>query len=384
VHASSTRVAGELAYEAPDEVHDALAAMGRTEDLRFSPDGRRLAFACYGTNRVAVASVDLDADRIALTRLVYLESELLRDPHGIDFLDDETIVVGNRDGGVEAFRIDPDAERLERIGCAGDSSGLVESPGSVAGRALEAGGHELLACNNWADTITRHPLVAERSAASGEVVARRWLYLPDGLALSHDGRLLAVSNHNAHAVFVYEYPTAGEDAEPIGILRGISYPHGLRFVDDGRRLLVADAGAPYLHAFVSDGDWRGVRLPAATLQVVDDETFARGRSNPAEGGPKGLDVHGVAGVVAITLEELPLAFFELDAVFGPELPHGFEELAVRYELLALSEAEQRVAQAEARAASARAALSAVLETKAWKATAPMRRLRALLPSRRSA
>ena len=381
MRASPTRLAGELEYEAPDEVRDALAGMGRTEDLRFSPDGRRLALACYGTNRVAVASVELDA-RIALTRLVYLESELLREPHGIDFLDDETIVVGNRSGSIEAFRIDPDAQELEPIGCAGDSSGLIDSPGSVAVRALESGRHELLACNNWADRITRHPLVSDRSAASGEVVARRWLDLPDGLAFSHDGRWLAVSNHNAHAVFVYESPTSGEDAEPAGILRGVSYPHGLRFADDDRNLLVADAGAPYVYCFASDGDWRGARLPVSTMQVVDDATFERGRRNVEEGGPKGLDVHGHANVVAITLEEQPLAFFELDAIVGAGLPEDFEDRMLRCELLVLAESEKRVARAEARAARARAELSEVVGSTAWRATAPARRLRALLKTRR--
>jgi hypothetical protein len=381
VRGTLTRSPDELRYEAPDAVRDAIAGMGRTEDLRFSPDGRRLAFACYATNRIAVAEVEIGPP-IAVTRVVYLESERLQEPQGIDFLDDETIVVGNRAGDVEVFRIRTD--KLEPSGSAGDASDLITSPGSVAARALEAGGHELLACNNWGDTITRHPLVSDRSGASGEVVARRWLDLPDGLALSHDGRWLAVSNHNAHAVFVYEYPTAGDDAEPVGILRGVRYPHGLRFVEDDRCLLVADAGAPYLHAFTSDGDWRGAGLPTATVQVVDDETFVRGRKNQAEGGPKGLDVHGRARVVAITLEEQPLAFFELDAVLAAGLPASFEEELLTYELLILAEAKERTSRAEASAARARAELSEILETKAWRATAPLRRLRALLKTRRSA
>jgi hypothetical protein len=379
VRGSPTRTPDELHYEASDAVREALAGMGRTEDLRFSPDGRRLAFACYATNRIAVAEVEIGPP-IAVTRLVYLESDRLHEPHGIDFLDDETVVVGNRGGNVEAFRIH--ADTLEPSGSAGDASGLITSPGSVAARALDTGGHELLACNNWSDTITRHLLVSDRSGASGEVVARRWLDLPDGLALSHDGRWLAVSNHNAHAVFVYEYPTAGEDAEPVGILRGASYPHGLRFAEDDRRLLVADAGAPYLHAFASEGDWRGARLPTATVQVVDDETFARGRKNQAEGGPKGLDVHGRAGLVAITLEEQPLAFFQLDAVLVAGLPASFEEELLRYELLVLAEAEERTSRAEASAARARAELSEILGTKAWRATAALRHLRALLKTRR--
>jgi len=190
-----------------------------------------------------------------------------------------------------------------------------------------------------------------------------------------------VSNHNAQAVFVYEYPTPGTDAEPAGILRGVSYPHGLRFADDDRNLLVADAGAPHVHSFASDGDWRGARLPVSTMQVVDDATFERGRKNVTEGGPKGLDVHGHANVVAITLEEQPLAFFEFDAMIGAGLPEDFEDRMFRCELLVLAGAEKRVARAEANAARARAELSEVVRSTAWRATGPLRRLRALLKTR---
>jgi glycosyltransferase involved in cell wall biosynthesis len=35
----------EISYDAPQTVHDALKALGRTEDLRFSPNNRRVALA---------------------------------------------------------------------------------------------------------------------------------------------------------------------------------------------------------------------------------------------------------------------------------------------------------------------------------------------------
>ena len=48
--------------------------------------------------------------------------------------------------------------------------------------------------------------------------------------------------------------------------------------------------------------------------MLDDETFARGRSNPEEGGIKGLDIDRTSSVVAVTCEELPLAFFPLASI----------------------------------------------------------------------
>ena len=47
------------------------------------------------------------------------------------------------------------------------------------------------------------------------------------------------------------------------------------------------------------------------LRVLDEDTFQRGRHNPAEGGPKGIDVDVRSRVLAATCEEMPLAFFDL-------------------------------------------------------------------------
>jgi len=44
---------------------------------------------------------------------------------------------------------------------------------------------------------------------------------------------------------------------------------------------------------------------------MDDETFSRGYYNPEEGGPKGLDIDCDKGILAVTSEMQPLAFFEI-------------------------------------------------------------------------
>ena len=91
----------------------------------------------------------------------------------------------------------------------------------------------------------------------------------------------------------------------------MTYPHGLRFTEDGRHLVVADAGAPCIHVFAArGGDWSGVHDPIATLEVMDDETFQRGRYNPQEGGPKGLDIDRTSRLLAVTSEHQPLALFD--------------------------------------------------------------------------
>jgi hypothetical protein len=366
----------EIRFDAPAAVRDALATMGRTEDVRLAPSGRRLAFACYANERIALADVEITASasgpEIAVSSLDQLASPELREPHGIDFVDDDTLIVGNRAGGVDVFLL-PAAgatDGLTRISPAGGGApSLLNAPSSVAVRSLGSV-HEVLACNNWANTVTRHTLDGSWVLSAGEVVAHKWLDLPDGVAISHDGRWLAVSNHYSHQVLVYAYSTLNQDADPVGILRGVQYPHGVRFGAGDRHLLVADAGAPYVHLFVSSkSGWQGVGYPAVTIRVMDDDTFARGQHNPQEGGPKGIDVDPRTNVLVVTSECVPLAFFDLTAALDRGGSGGAEDALVRYELHVLAE----TARVKAAAAEARAQLTELRETKAWRLTLPARR-----------
>jgi hypothetical protein len=369
----------EIGFDAPAAVRDAIASMGRTEDVRLAPSGRRLAFACLASELIAVADVEITVSasgrpEIAVTSLDQFQSPELRQPHGIDFVDDDTLIVGNRGGGVAVFRLPPAgaAGGMTPIGPVdGGVPLLLDAPGSVAVHSLGSGRHEVLACDNWANTVTRHALDAGGVLADGEVVVRKWLDLPDGLAISHDGRWLAVSNHDSHNVLVYEYSTVNEHADPVGMLRGVHYPHGLRFGADDRYLVVADAGAPHVQVFVPSGSgWEGVGYPAVTIRVMDDDTFARGRHNPREGGPKGIDVDPRTNVLVVTSECLPLAFFDVAAALDRgELGGAPEDALVGYELHVLADRER----IKAAAAEAEAQLRELRQTKAWRLTEPARR-----------
>lgn len=199
-----------------------------------------------------------------------------------------------------------------------------------------------------------------RSIRSGEIVLKKWLNLPDGVCVSKDRQWIAVSNHNTHGVLLYHWsPALNELASPDGMLRGGYFPHGLRFSADGRYLFVADAGAPFVHIYANGGEgWRGSRTPAASVRIMDEPLFLRGRHNPQEGGPKGLDIDSAMNVLVATSEHQPLAFFDLPEMLQAvsSLPKA---LSVEYEFGILQQAERlrtRADQAEARAAKAEAKL----------------------------
>src|SRR5262249_48359890 len=134
-----------------------------------------------------------------------------------------------------------------------------------------------------------------------------------------DRRWIAVSNHATHSVLVYENSaTSNPDAEPVGILRRVFYPHGLCFTSNGQHVLVADANAPHVHVYSCErNDWRGVRNPTATVTIMDDETFGRGHIQPGDGGPKGLDIDAGFQIVAITAHYQPLKFLHLSTLVQP-------------------------------------------------------------------
>ena len=290
----------------------------------------------------------------------------------------------------------------------GDS--LLHTPGSVAVvKGKSDGLFEVLVCNNYAHNVTRHLVDAGKgySVTRSEILLRDWLQVPDGISVSSDANWIAISNHDMHTVLVYENsPALNEHSDPAGILRSISYPHGLRFTSDGRFILVADAGAPYLHVYGRSGDsWRGVHNPLVSFRVMDDGTFLR-RYSIRDGGPKGLDVDSQRGLVVTTCHHQPLAFFDLNLISqGASSGNGRHEVGmpsvddqaltgyakrlsdVRQELelhQRLYQAEARAEQAEARAKQAEKLASraeALQQSSSWRLTAPVRALAVLMGKR---
>lgn len=323
------QVVPRIDFKAGDAVRDVLSAIGRTEDLRFSPDNRLLAIAGYGRRRCLILRVDVepspDGPRVAVHDFMELLSDDMGEVHGLDFIDDRTLAIANRDGLVAIFSLpsgEPAGRRchiaaLRRI--KGGPFCKLKTPGSIAVKQESYGRVSLLVCNNYRHQVTRH-VVSRRwgyRALWNQALLKRGLDIPDGIALSHDGQWVAVSSHGTRDVKIYNMPASlGPETEPAGVLENANYPHGLRFTPDDRQILVADAGSPMLHIYDRGTSWNGRRAPSRSIAVLDNETFRRGRANVEEGGPKGLDIDRAGSVVAVTCEEQPLAFYSLASIAG--------------------------------------------------------------------
>jgi len=315
----------QIEFTASEEVQEALANLGRTEDVRFSPNNRRLAIAGFAKNKILVVDVDIVASvagkTVDLTDCVEIKSSSLHGPHGLFFIDDETIVVANRFGMVPILKVPPSGteERKFAVSALRNIQGNVlhrlESPGSVCVSPIEGGLYEVLICENYVHCVTRHILDGRANfrVKTNEILLRKGLDIPDGVAINRDRRWISVSNHNTHNVLLFENtPRLNRRSEPAGLLSGVNYPHGVLFSPDGRFVFVADAGTPNVHVYAKVGDsWQGIRYPVRSIRVMDDETFLRGRRNPQEGGPKGIDIDSDMNVLVTTSDQQVLAFHDV-------------------------------------------------------------------------
>src|SRR6266516_5043510 len=158
----------EIQYTAPQSVTDAVGSLGRTEDVRFSRSNRRLAVASFIRNRIVVFDIDsassLGATQVALTGGLELSSPALQWPHGLDFIDDNTLIVTSRGSDVALFKLPPGEEIVrthEVLPIArwpANGTTLLNAPGSVAVTRVKEDVGEVLICNNDGHTVTRHLL----------------------------------------------------------------------------------------------------------------------------------------------------------------------------------------------------------------------------------
>jgi hypothetical protein len=320
----------QLQYDATEEVARVIGQMGRTEDVALSPDRSRLALAGFNADQLTIFGIALHSrgasPRIALEGCAVVSSPMLARPHGVSFIDDSTLIVANRQGGVSIFGMPTLGEaaeihQLEPLATLEDRFlRKLEMPGSLFVVPGLPGVFQLLVCSNYSNRITRHQIDMRKRVRIGgyRVVATKDLATPDGVAVSSDKRWIAVSNHISHEVFLYDAKRwLGGLTAPDARLGGVAYPHGLRFTRDGGFLLVADAGSKLLHVFAAGSPpWSETRMPVRSLELMDEETYQRARSNPLEGGIKGIDIDDEAGVLITTCEEQPLAFFDLKELLG--------------------------------------------------------------------
>lgn len=312
-----------LKISADERIQSYLRAIRRAEDIKFSPNNSHIAIADYSQNRIFVFGIVVEVKwnrrSVHLTSYVAISSDAFELPHGIAWLDEATLVIASRKGHLSVLDV------RDVLDCNGEvhlqsKAELREkqqmiAPGSVCTRKLSGTLAELLVCDNVANRINSY--VIDRAALlhppAVKAVITEGLDLPDGIALSPQGNRMAISNHNTSSVLIFrDGPSLTWESPHCGKLVGVGYPHGVRFSPDGKRICVADAGSPFLYIYTStSGDWSGDYYPDIRLRVYSDRDFLKGRSNPQEGGPKGLDFSADGSILLVASELEPMVAIDL-------------------------------------------------------------------------
>ena len=315
----------------PAFVLEKVAQLERTEDLKFSPNGQKLAVAGYAKQSIVIFDIEIDASgtmpKVIMHDYVELTSEVFNFPHGLDFVDDDTLAIANRKGVVTVFQVPPSGANNKRVLALplatikkADTWKKIHSPGSLAVSNITPDGYELLVCNNYRNQITRHEITGRKThiVKSNKIVLERNLNVPDGVTMSADNQFFAVSNHFRHEVNIFRNDGKYHRRTlPLGTLKGLDFPHGLRFFGDDNYLMVADAGLPYLRLFhCPDGNWEGEFMPICSIRVMSEEVYLKGHYYHQEGGPKGLDLNPDGQILATTCEMQPLKFYHMQPLLA--------------------------------------------------------------------
>lgn len=312
-----------LEFQPSSAVAERLRILGQTEDVKFSPNQDRLAIAGLTENKILV----IDIRPVARDGVRVIESEACVEitcdafvmPHGVAWIDDHTLIVANRERGLVVISVPPCGPQAPSVRAeplldmVPAKANHIQTPGAVAVMRLGDGLFDILSCNNSSHHVSRHRLQRKErfEVIEHDTFLGTGFQIPDGVTVSDDAGLIAISNHYAKRVDVFPNRCErGTHAQAICSLAKHGYPHGVRFAAGDRLLLTADAGRPYVHVFRRGGDrWGGTVKPALSIRVIGEEAFKLGHTNDEEGGPKGLDVSGDGSFFVVSCQAVPIAFF---------------------------------------------------------------------------
>jgi DNA-binding beta-propeller fold protein YncE len=286
----------------------------KIEGLAFSPDGQILGATIPDTNTVLLFRRKPDGrfDDLPLCTLCGPDAGL-NFPHDLSFCQvngTELLAVAERTNAISIFEGNVTtrafaAKPVFRI--KGPQTGLDFSD---AAAFVPPGHTQLAACN-----YSRHRIsFFEKKPGSSAAFSLKPSYElrdsslrgPDGLAFSASGTWLAVANHSNHTVSLYRrwrgLRTLGRwryGPKPVTIIRDshLRYPHSVAFTPSENHLVATNSGANFFNVYATVKDHSGkitwAQTPVFRHQVADEDTFKRAfDENPAEGGPKGLAIHG--------------------------------------------------------------------------------------------
>lgn len=279
------------------------------EGVTIDPDGSQIAVVLSDCAVVQIYRRAAAELTVPVTPYYVLPADNsgLRYPHDVDFSPDARLLaVADRECMVMIYaKRDRDGGYGPEPVCqiTGEISGLAFSD-AVA--FIPPDGAVLAACNLTSNKITfyrrKHADVQGFENAPFYELQGGEIYKPDGLAISRNGKWLAVANHGRHSISVFRRNNNnnGEfsfELESVIKDRSIRYAHSVAFTPRHNHLLLTNAGANYVNIYRTnvskDGHTTWTNVPSQQLLTGNDIEFSKiNARNKMEGGPKGIAVDG--------------------------------------------------------------------------------------------
>ncbi|MBI2742468.1 MAG: hypothetical protein HYX48_00930 [Chlamydiales bacterium] len=298
---------------------DGPSRLDRPEAVAFTPSGDYVAVAN------ALADTITFYRRIGEEGAVYEttpaftiegpESQL-NYPHDLSFSPDGThLAVANRHGNaITIHKRDLATNRYDSVPIAaiGGKRSRIGHPDAVRYSPVEK---IIAVANMHSNTLTFYSYQGDRYERQPyQMIRNSILKIPDGLDFSRDGKLLAVTSHDAHCVVIYQRKSSSHGVysdRPIQILHGketrFCYPHSLSFnpLDDSLAVSCSQ-GRKNVHIFTREPE--GSMLPYANapelsleiIEMYDESTIALLEQLSQEGGVKGITFTPDGRSLAIT------------------------------------------------------------------------------------
>lgn len=277
----------------PKRVFDThcISIIGRSESVKVSPSGNKIAYSSFDLNEVIIFDYVVDYEGIQIQRNMRFGTGL-NSPHGLAWINEHTIVVANRDGPAVVFNVSDNACNyiidIKEMSKSNDVTVSV-SPQNIRLYFCKTN-NRIDYCdlnNNW------------NASFCGSLNTLVDLQVPDGIALSPSGKILAITSALDNRIVIYNIENQTHHT-----LGNTDRPHSVCFVTD-ELILTTGGNDPCVVCWnMSDNHL------ACKLRILNKRQFSL-RYNDTEGGVKGICSCPRNRIIFLTCPNAP--FLAVDA-----------------------------------------------------------------------
>ncbi len=309
----------EIKYYADQQIIQALSEIKRAECIQLSHDRKRIAIADTSPSCIHILDVDFIDGKVTIDKLTNINSSELNFPHGLSFIDSTTLLVCNRFGGINIFKIPDNKEgclqsfTLTPVKTIPSNLPSIVNPSGVAIIKNENNIIECLIINTQTSFASKLFIDTKKGfeLIDSEILLKNELNFPDAIDISEDGKCIAICNHHNKKTFVYENKSnLNVNSVPDAVLTGFIHPHGVCIINDNY-IAVTSASDPYVRLFFNNNKtWKGTYTPYVEIKLMDAQSFEKFKA-PRDGGIKGITLVKNTKVIALTGGCFPLKFYDL-------------------------------------------------------------------------